>query len=176
MRKGLGFLSEDRKGEGLALSMSIAENLLLSNFKAVSKRSLLSNRRMQTAANQWIDRLAIRSGDPARAVQTLSGGNQQKIAIARLLHQDSTVLLLDEPTRGIDIGSKVQVYELLDGLARSGRGVVVSSGHLPELLGLCDRIAVMHRGVLGPARAVAECTEASLMSEAVLGSEAEVAA
>lgn len=176
MRRGLGFLSEDRKGEGLALSMSIAENLLLSNFKAVSKRGLLSSQRMQTAANEWIDRLAIRSGDPARAAQTLSGGNQQKIAIARLLHQDSTVLLLDEPTRGIDIGSKVQVYELLDGLARSGRGVVVSSGHLPELLGLCDRIAVMHRGVLGPARDVAECTEASLMSEAVLGSDAEEAA
>jgi ribose transport system ATP-binding protein len=176
MRRGLGFLSEDRKGEGLALTMSIAENLLLSNFQAVSRRGVLSTTRMQAAAREWIDRLAIRSGDPAKAAETLSGGNQQKIAIARLLHQDSSVLLLDEPTRGIDIGSKVQVYELLDGLARAGRAVVVSSGHLPELLGLCDRIAVMHRGVLGPARDVTECTEASLMSEAVLGSDGEVAA
>lgn len=176
MRRGLGFLSEDRKGEGLALSMSIAENLLLSNFRPVARRGVLSTTRMRAAANKWIERLAIRSGDPVKAAGTLSGGNQQKIAIARLLHQDSTVLLLDEPTRGIDIGSKVQVYELLDGLARAGRAVVVSSGHLPELLGLCDRIAVMHRGVLGPARDVAECTEASLMSEAVLGSDEEVAA
>jgi ribose transport system ATP-binding protein len=176
LRRGLGFLSEDRKGEGLALRMSIAENLLLSNFQTVATQGVLSAARMKAAANQWIERLAIRSADPGRAAGTLSGGNQQKIAIARLLHQDSTVLLLDEPTRGIDIGSKVQVYELLDGLARAGRAVVVSSGHLPELLGLCDRIAVMHRGVLGPARDVAECTEASLMSEAVLGSDGEVAA
>lgn len=169
MRAGLGFLSEDRKGEGLALAMSVGENLLLPRLRPIARGGLLSSRRMDEAASVWLDRLAIRTGGSTAAAGTSSGGNQQKIAIARLLHQDADVLLLDEPTRGIDIGSKVQVYGLLDRLARDGRTIVMTSGHLPELLGICDRIAVMHRGVLGPARPAGAWTESSLMSEAVLG-------
>ena len=172
MRAGLGVLSEDRKGEGLALTMSVGENLLLPRLGPVSTGGVLSPRRMDSTAGRWLARLAVRAGGSRIPVETLSGGNQQKIAIARLLHQDADVLLLDEPTRGIDIGSKVQVYALLDELARAGRTIVMTSGHLPELLGVCDRIAVMHRGVLGPARPVAACTESSLMSEAVLGPNA----
>ena len=126
-------------------------------------------RRMHELSAQWMKKLSVRGDDPSRDVGTLSGGNQQKIAIGRLLHQDARVLLLDEPTRGIDVGSKVQVYALLDELARSGRAIIVSSGHLPELLGLCDSIAVMHRGVLGPKHRAENCTEDSIMTEAVLG-------
>lgn len=169
MRAGVGFLSEDRKGEGLALKMSVEENLLLPRLGPVTTGGVLSSRRMDATARRWLSRLAVRAGGPRVAVESLSGGNQQKVAIARLLHQDAGVLLLDEPTRGIDIGSKVQVYRLLDELARAGRAIVMTSGHLPELLGVCDRIAVMHRGLLGPARLVEDCTEASLMREAVLG-------
>ncbi len=169
LRAGIGFLSEDRKGEGLALRMTVAENLLLPRLGPVSRRGVLSPRRMDEATRGWSRRLAIRSGDPARRVGTLSGGNQQKIALARLLHQESAVLLLDEPTRGVDVGSRVEVYRLLDGLAREGRTVIVASGHLPELLGLCDRICVMHRGRLGPPHEAASCTEASLLSEALRG-------
>ena len=169
MKAGLGFLSEDRKGEGLALTMSVGENLLLPRLGSVSTGGVLSPQRMDSTAGRWLARLAVRVGGPGIPAQTLSGGNQQKVAIARLLHQDADVLLLDEPTRGIDIGSKVQVYALLDELARAGRAIVMTSGHLPELLGVCDRIAVMHRGVLGPARGVDDCTESSLMREAVLG-------
>ena len=171
MARGLGFLSEDRKGEGLALRMTVAENLLLSRLGPVAPGGIVSRSRVAAATERWVARLSVRSGTPERVIGTLSGGNQQKIAIARLLHQDATVLLLDEPTRGIDIGSKVEVYRLLDELAREGRAIVVAGGHMPELLGLCDRIAVMHRGVLGPARAAATCTESSLLAEAVMGSD-----
>ena len=167
--RGIGLLSEDRKGEGLALQMSIGMNLLLSSLKPVSRGGILSRRRMRERADHWIQELGVRADDADREVSTLSGGNQQKIAIARLLHQDAEILLLDEPTRGIDVGSKVQVYALLDRLARAGRAIVVSSGYLPELLGLCDSITVMHRGVLGPKHRAEDCTEDSIMTEAVLG-------
>ncbi len=173
MSRGLGFLSEDRKGEGLALRMTVAENLLLSRLGPVSPGGVVSRRRVAAETERWVARLSVRSGAADRVIGTLSGGNQQKIAIARLLHQDASVLLFDEPTRGIDIGSKVEVYRLLDELAREGRAIVVASGHLPELIGLCDRIAVMHRGVLGPARPAAECSESSLLAEAVLGAETD---
>ena len=169
LARGIGLLSEDRKGEGLALQMSIGTNLLLSRLEPVSRGGLLSPRRMRERADHWMRELAVRADDADRAVSTLSGGNQQKIAIGRLLHQDAEILLLDEPTRGIDVGSKVQVYALLDRLARAGRAIVVSSGYLPELLGLCDSIAVMHRGVLGPGHRAEDCTEDSIMTEAVLG-------
>ena len=169
LARGIGLLSEDRKGEGLALQMPISTNLLLSRLGPASRGGLLSMRRMHELSAQWMKKLSVRGDDPSRDVETLSGGNQQKIAIGRLLHQDARVLLLDEPTRGIDVGSKVQVYALLDELARSGRAIIVSSGHLPELLGLCDSIAVMHRGVLGPKHRAENCTEDSIMTEAVLG-------
>jgi len=169
MRAGIGLLSEDRKGEGLALSMPIATNMLLSRLSTSTVGGLLSTNRMRTQATRWIEHLGIKTPSAWGEVGTLSGGNQQKVAIGRLLHQEAGILLLDEPTRGIDVGSRVQVYQLLDTLARSGCAIVISSGYAPELLGICDSIAVMHRGVLGPARPGHECTEESLMTEAVFG-------
>jgi len=100
-------------------------------------------------------------------VRTLSGGNQQKVAIGRLLHQDAEVLLLDEPSRGIDIGSKAQVYEIISRSAEEGKAVLVVSSYLPELFELCDRIAVMNRGRLSPARPVAEWTAESVLEAAI---------
>jgi ribose transport system ATP-binding protein len=108
-------------------------------------------------------------------VGSLSGGNQQKVAIARLLHHDVDVLLLDEPTRGIDVGSKAQIYRIIDELACSGKAVLMVSSYLPELLGVCDRIAVMCRGVLGPARPVGEVDEHQIMQEATGATVAESA-
>ena len=167
---GCGLLSEDRKSEGLALSMSIAVNMLLSRLGTATSMWFLRTPQMTAQSNELIERLGVKVSDAWDAVGTLSGGNQQKVALARLLHQEASVLFLDEPTRGIDVGSKVQIYRLLDQLALAGCSIVVSSGYAPELLGLCDRIAVMHRGVLGPLRAAGECSEASLMREAVFGS------
>ena len=163
-RQGLGMVSEDRKTEGLALGLSIADNLTLSKLAL-----LVSPARQNRATNDWIGRLGIRCRSPRQPVGALSGGNQQKVAVARLLHHDVDVLLLDEPTRGIDVGSKAQIYRIIDELACAGKAVLIVSSYLPELLGVCDRVAVMCRGVLGPARPVAELDEHRIMVEATGG-------
>ena len=105
--------------------------------------------------------------DPGQAVRTLSGGNQQKVAFARLVHQEADVLLLDEPTRGVDVGSKAQIYEAVARAADAGKGVLMVSSYLPELLGVCDRLAVMSRGRLGPARPVADWTPETVLEAAI---------
>lgn len=161
--QGVGMLSEDRKLEGLALEMSIAENITLASLR----NPTLNPRAEVEAAARWIERLSIKCQGPMQPVGALSGGNQQKVAIARLLHHGVDVLLLDEPTRGIDVGSKEQIYALIDTLATEGKAVLMVSSYLPELLGTCDRIAVMRRGRLGAARPVAEVSQESLMHEAV---------
>ena len=113
--------------------------------------------------------LRIKADGPGQAIGDLSGGNQQKVAIARLLHQEADVLLLDEPTRGIDVGSKAEIYRLIGELAAQGKAVVMVSSYLPELLGICDRLAVMTRGVLSEARPVSEWNEHSVMQVATGG-------
>jgi len=159
--RGMGMVSEDRKSEGLALALSIADNITLTSL------SPFVNPRSQSAASRkWIEKLAIRCREPEQPVGTLSGGNQQKVAIARLLEHGVDVLLLDEPTRGIDVGSKALIYRLIDALAVEGKAVLIVSSYLPELLGVCDRIAVMCRGVLGAAKPASEWTEHALLEEA----------
>jgi ribose transport system ATP-binding protein len=111
----------------------------------------------------------VRLRDPGQAVRTLSGGNQQKVAFARLVHPEADVLLLDEPTRGVDVGSKAQIYEAVARAADAGKGVLMVSSYLPDLLGVCDRLAVMSRGRLSPAREVAAWTPETVL-EAAIGS------
>jgi ribose transport system ATP-binding protein len=161
LRQGVGMLSEDRKSEGLALNLSIADNVTLSSLGR-----LVSPARQDEASRRWSDRLGIRCRTPRQPVGDLSGGNQQKVAVARLLEDDVDVLLLDEPTRGIDVGAKAAIYRVIDELAVSGKAVLMVSSYLPELLGVCDRIAVMCRGVLGPLRPVSEVDEHQIMLEA----------
>jgi ribose transport system ATP-binding protein len=193
-RQGIGLVSEDRKTEGLALGMSIADNATLSSLDRLGPFGLVLPSRQDRATRPWIKKLSIKCRSPRQPVSDLSGGNQQKVAIARLLHHNTDVLLLDEPTRGVDIGAKAQIYQLIDELAvvggagsgapgssafggRATEGadsgsrppcaVLIVSSYLPELLGVCDRIAVMTRGVLGPARPVSEWNEHTLMAEAI---------
>jgi ribose transport system ATP-binding protein len=170
LARGVGMLSEDRKEEGLATGLPIAENLTMSRLEGLGPGPIVLPSRQEAAAGTWIERLSIRSRGPRQLVAELSGGNQQKVALARLLHHDVDVLLLDEPTRGIDVGSKVQIYALLDSLvagkAGRPRAILLVSSYLPELLGLCDRLAVMRRGRLGPDRAAAGLTEHQLILEA----------
>jgi ribose transport system ATP-binding protein len=166
---GVGYLSEDRKGEGLALPLSLADNVTMTRFSSCSRHGVLdlAAQHRQAAARATALQVRMRhSGQPAR---TLSGGNQQKVAFARLVHQEADVLLLDEPTRGVDVGSKAHIYEAVAGAAASGKGVLMVSSYLPELLGVCDRLAVMSRGRLGPARPVADWTPESVL-EAAIGS------
>jgi ribose transport system ATP-binding protein len=161
-RRGIGFVSEDRKNEGLALGLTVADNLTLSKLEALVLPS-----RQSAASQRWIDALAVKCLGPFQRIADLSGGNQQKVAFARLLHHGVDVLLLDEPTRGIDVGSKAQIYQLIDDLVtKEHKAVILVSSYTPELLGTCDRIAVMCRGRLGPARPVGQLTEHGLLLEA----------
>ena len=173
-RQGLGMLSEDRKEEGLATALDIADNVTMTRLSPFGVAGLLWPSRQRAAAARWISELEIKCAGPAQKAGELSGGNQQKIAIARLLHHDVDVLILDEPTRGIDVGSKAQIYRLIDALVadapeRQPRAVLMVSSYLPELLGLCDRIAVMKRGHLGEAVPAATLTEHDLMMAATVG-------
>jgi ribose transport system ATP-binding protein len=168
-RQGMGFVSEDRKHEGLAGSLSVADNMTLTEFEAFGPGPFVLPGRQQSAAARWMERLGIKASDARQPVGELSGGNQQKVAMARLLHHDVDVFVLDEPTRGIDVASKAQIYELIDGLVAQGRtdarprAVLLVSSYVPELLGLCDRISVMHRGRLSAPRPASELSEHDLV-------------
>lgn len=175
---GMGLLSEDRKGEGLATGLSVADNLTMTRLEPFGPGVLILPERQRGTAAEWIGRMDIRCAGPSQAAGQLSGGNQQKIAIARLLHHDVDILILDEPTRGIDVGSKAQIYRLIDELvadtgARPPKAVLMVSSYLPELLGLCDRVAIMRRGVLAPPRPVEGLTEHDLMMQATGAAHSE---
>jgi ribose transport system ATP-binding protein len=167
--QGVGFLSEDRKGEGLALGRSIEDNLTYPALGRYARFGWLNLKGRRAEARRWMEALRVRAVGPGQTVGALSGGNQQKVALARLLHQEADVLLLDEPTRGIDVGSKAEIYRLIGELATRGKAVLMVSSYLPELLGVCDRIAVMSRGSLSPARPAAEWTEHTIMEVATAG-------
>lgn len=167
LASGMGLLSENRKEEGLLLNRSVADNLTLSRLGPCARAGFISTREQRELTRSWISRLGVRARDPEQPIGTLSGGNQQKIAIGRLLHHEVDVLLLDEPTRGIDVASKAQVYELIGELAAQGKAIIFVSSYLPELLGICDTIAVMCRGKLSPARPAADWTEHSIIAAAI---------
>lgn len=169
IRAGLGLVSEDRKGEGLAQTRSIADNTTYSRLRPYTTWGWLHLRRRRRAVDDWMSRLQIKARSQDQEVQELSGGNQQKVALARVLHQQADVLLLDEPTRGIDVGTKSQIYRLMGELAADGKAILFVSSYLTELLAVCDRVAVMSRGRLREVRAAAEWTEEAVMSVAVAG-------
>ena len=165
--EGVGFLSENRKEEGLMLNQPIQDNITLTKLEAFGRMGWIRDRRQAAAARRWTDELAIRCRGVGQDVGELSGGNQQKVAFARLLEHPARVLLLDEPTRGIDVGSKAQIYALIGRLAAEGKSVILVSSYLPELLGLCDTIGVMRRGELVALRPRAGWTEPELLRAAV---------
>ena len=167
--QGLGLMSEDRQGEGLALSRTVADNMTLSHFSPYCSFGLLSVRKQRKAAGEWVLRMKIKARSPVQRVLSLSGGNQQKVALARLLHQQADILLLDEPTRGIDVVSKAQIYEWIGELAGRQKAILFVSSYLPELLGVCDRIAVFHRGQVVDVRDASDWDAQSLMTAATVG-------
>lgn len=169
LRQRVGYLSEDRRGEGLAATLSVADNLTVTRFESCARWGWLNLGKQRQQAQAVVDGLAVKARDTRQAVATLSGGNQQKIALGRLLHQDAEVFLLNEPTRGIDIGSKAQIYETIADCAARGKAVLVISSYLPELFGICDRLAVMSRGRLSASRPISEWTPESVMQAAIGG-------
>jgi ribose transport system ATP-binding protein len=148
VENGIALITEDRKGEGLLLTQPIATNISLGHLSAVSSNGIVDARREVELARKQIDAMHIRSSGPEQPVSELSGGNQQKVVIGRWLARDCTVLLFDEPTRGIDVGAKFDIYALMGALAREGRALVVVSSDLRELMSICDRIGVMSAGQL----------------------------
>ena len=146
IRAGLAYLTEDRKARGLFLDMSVAGNINLAVIGQDSAGGVLDLRAARRRALAAIKALAIRVAGPAVEVGSLSGGNQQKVLLSRLLETKPRVLILDEPTRGVDIGAKSEIYRIIDALAKQGVGVLVISSELPEIIGVCDRVVVMREG------------------------------
>ena len=166
IRRHTGLVSEDRKGEGLALSLSIADNLTLTRLQPYRRLGMLNLRRRTREVSEWMRRIHCKAAGPHQVMDQLSGGNQQKIAIARLLHQGADLLLLDEPTRGIDVGTKAEIYRLIGELASAGKAILMVSSYLPELMNVCDSIAVMCRGRLVEIRPARQWTEEDVMRRA----------
>ncbi|EIU1689426.1 sugar ABC transporter ATP-binding protein [Pseudomonas aeruginosa] len=148
VRQGVALITEDRKGEGLLLDQSISANLALGNLPALARHGVIDRRREEALARRQVEALRVRCADTAQAVGELSGGNQQKVVIGRWLERDCQVLLFDEPTRGIDVGAKFDIYALLAELTRRGKALVVVSSDLRELMLICDRIGVLSAGRL----------------------------
>ncbi len=160
-------VSEDRKAEGLALERSVVDNLTYSRIGLYSRLGWLNLRRRDAAARFWIQRMAIKARGPHQPLAELSGGTQQKVALARVLHQDADVLLLDEPTRGIDVGTKAEIYRWIGELAAAGKTIIFVSSYLLELMAICDRLGVMSRGRLREVRPIAQWSEEEVLACAV---------
>jgi ribose transport system ATP-binding protein len=169
VRAGIGFLPEDRKSQGLLLTQSVEVNTTLTDTRAISHFGLLDRVRALAAANHWAGQLRIRARDMDQAVAELSGGNQQKTLLARWLHRRCKVLLLDEPTRGVDVAARRDMYGQIDQLAAAGCALVVASSDLRELMQLCDRIAVLSAGRLAGIFTRGAWSERALLEAAFSG-------
>ena len=166
---GFDLLSESRKDEGLSAFLPIRTNVSLSSLSRYARLGFVRAGMEREAVRRWCGRLNIRCRDVEQEVNALSGGNQQKAALARILLHDSDILFLDEPTRGIDVGSKADICRLIGELAQQGKAIVMVSSYLPELLGVCDSIAVMHRGTLSPSLPASQWSEEAIMMYATSG-------
>jgi ribose transport system ATP-binding protein len=143
---GICLLTEDRKSEGLVLGLSVRENVALPNLRSMSQAGFIRTRRERQAVAGYIATLGIAVPSPEQPARLLSGGNQQKVVLAKWLEANASVLIFDEPTRGIDVGAKYEIYKLINDLAAQGKAILMISSELPEVLGMCDRILVMHEG------------------------------
>jgi ribose transport system ATP-binding protein len=163
----LGFLTEDRKQQGLVLVLSVQENVCLPSVGRWSRGGIVQATREVAATDQRITELRIRTPSAQQRVVNLSGGNQQKVVLAKWLCTDADILIFDEPTRGIDVGSKVEIYQLMNQLAARGAAILMISSELPEILGMSDRILVMHGGRIAGEFSAAEATQEKLLAAAL---------
>jgi ribose transport system ATP-binding protein len=163
---GIAMVSDDRKGDGLALKLGVRENIALPNLPIFSRRGFVGSPAERGAIKTMIEQLAIKTPVMDQPVRLLSGGNQQKAVLGKWLVQSPRLMIIIEPTRGIDIGAKVEVYHLIHRLAQEGMGIVMVSGELLELLGLSHRILVMHRGMVAAELPAETATEESIMRAA----------
>jgi ABC-type sugar transport system ATPase subunit len=169
LRAGVGLVAEDRKRLGLFTQMSVGDNITICSLRKAAQAGLLSARRERQQAADTVKRLGIKTPGTAAPITTLSGGNQQKCIIGRWLLTEPQVLLLDDPTRGVDVGAKAELYRLMDQLCRAGLGILLTSSELPELLTVSDRILVLSEGRLTAEFPRREATEHKIIEAATLG-------
>jgi putative multiple sugar transport system ATP-binding protein len=161
--RGLALLPEDRKRQGLVLIAAIRDNVSLSSLDTLSERGVVQRERERAAVDEWVSALRVRTPSIERAVRQLSGGNQQKVVLARWMLANARILLFDEPTRGIDVGAKFEIYSIMAALADEGKCILMISSEMPELLGMCDRIYVMNEGRFVGEFAAAEASQEKIM-------------
>ena len=166
--KGIGFAPEDRKQEGLILKRSVLENASMAILKRLSRFHFIRKRLERETMGQYVDRLRVQTPSLDQEAGKLSGGHQQKVVLARWLAVRPKVLILDEPTRGIDVGAKAEIYQLIDELANEGLGIILISSEMPEILGLADRVYVMQNGRITGELSREEATEASVLELAMV--------
>jgi ribose transport system ATP-binding protein len=167
IRAGIGLVPEDRKRHGFVPGQSVAANLALPQLGRLTRAGVIDRRREHELATRWINELRIKTPHPSTLVLTLSGGNQQKVVLGKWLAAGADVLIIDEPTRGIDVAAKMEIYQLLDRLAAEGAGILMISSELPEILGMSDRVLVMHRGRLQAILDAHEATQERVLQAAL---------
>ncbi len=171
---GIGYITEDRKTEGLIVDFTIEENVSMTNFSAISKNGLVSKKKERSLYDSMVKRLGIRTSGPEQTAKSLSGGNQQKVVIAKWLGIEPELLILDEPTRGVDVGAKKEIYSIINELAERGVAILMISSELPEVIGMADRVLVMHEGKVTADIPKAEMTQERIMHFATGGGNHEV--
>ncbi|KAB2863202.1 MAG: sugar ABC transporter ATP-binding protein, partial [Exiguobacterium chiriqhucha] len=169
IRHGIAFLTEDRKGEGLLLDFTLRENLSLPTLEKRAKGTIISRQAEEQFADGYLKKLRVKHHSMEQKVKSLSGGNQQKIVLGKWLGAEPDVLILDEPTRGVDVGAKKEIYTIMSELAESGVAIIMVSSDLPEVLGMSDRIVVMREGVVTGTLAKDEATQEKVMTYATGG-------
>ena len=162
----MAFLTEDRKLTGLYLILSVQENITMASIDQFTSRSLLKHGKMAETCKAEVEKFNIRPPSINQRVEMLSGGNQQKVLLSRWMLTDPDVLILDEPTRGIDIGAKSEIYRLMSDLAQRGKAIIMISSELPEIIGMSDRVVVMHEGKVTGILDAADATQERLLSYA----------
>ena len=167
MNHGIALIPEDRKRQGLVLDMSVRENVSMANIRRVMRGLSISRKLENSLAKEYIKSLRIMTPDEQRAVKNLSGGNQQKVVIAKWLASNADILILDEPTRGVDVGAKAEIYKLLNTFTKAGKGVIMISSEMPEVLGMCDRILVFREGTISGEFSREEATQEKLLDAAM---------
>ena len=171
IRHGIGYVSEDRKSEGLITEFTIAENMSLPNLGSLSSNGFMRKEKENALVTEMIDRLRIRTSGGTQQVKSLSGGNQQKVVIAKWLGINPQVLILDEPTRGVDVGAKKEIYSIMNALAEQGVAIILVSSELPEIMGLADRVLVLHEGKLKATISKQDMTQERIMHYATGGDQ-----
>jgi len=163
IKKGIAYVTEDRKEEGLILIQDIKQNITLANLKAISNTFVLNQNEEVKIANQYAEDINIKTPSVEQKVKNLSGGNQQKVSVSKWLFTNPQVLILDEPTRGIDVGAKFEIYTIINQLIEKGLSIILISSELPEVLGMSDRIYIMNEGRISGELNIEEATPEKIM-------------